>query len=138
MKKFCIILLLGLLITGSVFAQWGNNGYNQTAQTLQTITGTLQIINGILAIVNASNQVYYVPNLQPFYGTYGMYINTTVTVYGNVANNYIDLSRFMVCGIWYNLPVYNYYYVPPILPMYVPKYVPPPSRTYMGWFGSCW
>jgi hypothetical protein len=80
MKKIGIILLLALLTAGSVFAQWGNNGYNQTAQTLQTITGTLQIINGILAIVNASNQVYYVPNLQPYVGMNGMFVNNPISV----------------------------------------------------------
>jgi uncharacterized membrane protein len=133
MKKLIIVLLLGILIAGSVFAQWGN-GYNQTAQTLQTITGTLQIINGILAIVNASNQVYYVPNLQPYYGVNGMYVNTTVTVYGNITNNnYFDPYRFMVFGTWYNFPVYNYYYAPPPQTMYIP----PPPRYYHGRYGSC-
>jgi len=139
MKRLFIILLLGLLIAGSVFAQWGNNGYNQTAQTLQTITGTLQIINGILAIVNASNQVYYVPNLQPYYGVNGLFVNTTVTVYGNIGNNnYCDPYRFMVGGTWYNFPIYNYY-VPPIMPLYVPMYVPmyAPLPMPKGYF-RCW
>jgi len=31
MKKLVIVLLLGILIAGSAFAQWGN-GYNRTAQ----------------------------------------------------------------------------------------------------------
>lgn len=136
MKKLVIVLLLGLLIGGSVFGQWCGNGYNQTAQTLQTITGTLQIINGILAIVNAANQVYYVPNLQPYYGANGMFINSTVTVYGNIINNYCDPYRFMLGGTWYNFPLYNYY-VPPIVPMYVPMYTPPPPRVYPGHFGPC-
>jgi hypothetical protein len=129
MKKLIIVLLLGLLIAGSVFAQWGGHGYNPAAQTMQTITGTLQIINGILAIVNANNQVYYVPNLQPYVGANGMYVNTTVTVYGTIGNNnYCDPYRFMAGGTWYNFPVYNYYYAPP--PVYVPMYMPPPPRYY--------
>jgi hypothetical protein len=132
MKKLIIVLLLGILIAGSAFAQWGND-YNRNAQTLQTITGTLQIINGILAIVNANNQVYYVPNLQPYYGANGMCVNTTVTLYGNIANNnYFETSRFMVGGTWYNFPVYNYYYAPMPQPMYVP-----PLRYYPGRYGSC-
>jgi len=123
MRKFVIVLLLGLLIAGSAFAQYGYN-YNRTAQTLQTITGTLQIINGILAIVNASNQVYYVPYLQPYYGVNGMFINTPITVYGSIGgNNYCDPSRFMVSGTWYNFPYA--YYAPPVQPVYVP--IPPPS-----------
>jgi hypothetical protein len=131
MKKLIIILLLGLLIAGSTFAQWGY-GYNRTAQTLQTISGTLQIINGILAIVNANNQVYYVPNLQPYYGVNGMFVNTAVTVYGSIgSNNYCEPSRFMVFGTWYNFPVYNYYYSLPPQPMYTP---PPMPRGYYG----CW
>jgi hypothetical protein len=130
MKKFVIILLLVFLIAGSAFAQWGY-GYNRTAQTLQTISGTLQIINGILAIVNANNQVYYVPNLQPYYGINGMYVNTAVTVYGNFGiNNYFEPYRFMVFGTWYNFPVYNYYYSMPPQPMYVPMYTPPPMPYY--------
>jgi len=125
MKKLVIILLLVLLTSGSVFAQWGNNDFNQTMQALQTISGTLQIINGVLAIVNASNQVYYVPNLQPYYGANGLFINTPVTVYGVIGNNnYCNPYRFMVGGMWYNFPVYNYYYAPP--PVYAPRYAPPP------------
>ena len=142
MKKLCIILLLILLIAGSAFAQWGGNGYNQTAQTLQTISGTLQIINGILAIVNAANQVYYVPNLQPYYGANGLYVNTFVTVYGTIANNYCSPYSFMFGGTWYNFPGYNYYvpptvYVPMYVPptTYVPMYTPPPSYYFplFGW-----
>ena len=142
MKKLFIVLLLGLLIAGSAFAQWGGNGYNQTAQTLQTISGTLQIINGILAIVNAANQVYYVPNLQPYYGANGMYVNTFVTVYGSIANNYCSPYSFMFGGTWYNFPGYNYYvpptvYVPMYVPpyTYVPMYTPPPSYYFplFGW-----
>jgi len=134
MKKLVIVLFLGILITGSVFAQWGN-GYNRTAQTLQTITGTLQIINGILAIVNASNQVYYVPNLQPYYGAYGLLDNTTITLYGNIGNNnYFNPYSFMVSGTWYNFPVYNYYapYAPP--PVFIPMYVPMYTPCYPGYF----
>jgi len=141
MKKFFIVLLLGILIAGSAFAQWGN-GYNQTAQTLQTISGTLQIINGILAIVNAANQVYYVPNFQPYYGVNGLYVNTFVTVYGSIANNYCSPYSFMLGSTWYYFPGYNYYvpptvyvpmYVPP--PTYVPMYTPPPSYYFplFGW-----
>jgi hypothetical protein len=132
MKKLLIILSLALLTAGSGFAQWNNNGYNQTAQTLQTITGTLQIINGVLAIVNAANQVYYVPNLQPYVGANGMFINTTVTVYGNVANNFCAPSRFMASGTWYNFPA-PVYYAPPVVPVYAPMYFPPPMpRTFYG------
>jgi len=124
MKKIFIILLLCTLTAGSVFAQWGNNGYNQTAQTLQTISGTLQIINGVLAIVNANNQTYYVPSLMPYVGANGLFVNTPVTVYGNVGNNYyFEPSRFMVAGTWYTFPVVNYY-APPVVPVYVPMYTP--------------
>jgi len=134
MKKLVIALLLGLLIAGSVFAQWVY-GYNPAPQT---ITGTLQIINGIFAIVNVNKQVYYVPGLQPYYGTNGMYLNTTVTVYGNITNNFCVPYSFMVYGTWYSCPVYNYY-VPPTLPVYAPVYIPmyaPPllPRAYVGWY----
>jgi hypothetical protein len=128
MKKLSIVILLILLTSGSLFAQWGNNDFNQTAQTLQTITGTLQIVNGILAIVNASNQVYYVPNLQPYVGMNGMFVNTPVTVYGVIGNNnFCAPSRFMVGGMWYNFPVYNFY-VPPVQPVFVPTNMPPMHR----------
>ena len=131
MKKLVIVLLLGLLIAGSAFAQWGYV-YTPAAPTLQTITGTLQIINGILAIVNPSNQVYYVPNLQPYYGINGMYVNTTVTVYGITNNNYCEPFCFLAYGTWYNLPIYSYYYAPPPQPIYVPL---PQPRAYFGRFG---
>ena len=134
MKKFVIVLLLGLLMAGSVFAQWGSNGYN--AQTPQIITGTLQIIYGTLAVVTAGNQVYYVPNLQPYYGVNSLYVNTAVSVYGNIAGNYCEPSSFMVNGTWYSIPVYNYY-VPPSQSMYVPMYSPPSlPRYYPGRFGT--
>jgi hypothetical protein len=142
MKKLVVVLLLGLLIAGSVFAQWGGNGYNPAAQTPQIITGTLQMIYGMLAIVTAGNQVYYVPNLQPYYGVNGLYINTSVSVYGNVGNYYCEPSSFLVNGTWYNFPVYNYYvppaqsmYVPMYAPMYTPSYLP---RYYYGRFGPYW
>jgi len=133
MKKLVIVLLLGLLMAGSVFAQWGY-GYNPAAQTLQTITGSLQIINGMLAIVNSGGQVYYVPNLYSYYGVNGMYINANVTVYGIITNiNYCEPLSFMVYGIWYNIPVYYYYYyyAPPFQQIYTP-YLPP--RGYPGYF----
>jgi hypothetical protein len=132
MKKLIIVLLLGLLIAGSVFAQWGY-GYNPAAQTLQTITGTLQLINGMLAIVSPGNQVYYVPNLYSYYGTNGMYINTNVTVYGIITNgNYCEPFSFFIYGTWYTIPVYYYYYAPPYQQMYVPFL---PTRGYSGYFG---
>jgi hypothetical protein len=140
MKKLVIVLFLGLLIVGSVFAQWGGNWYNPPAQTLQTITGTLQIINGTLAIVTVGNQVYYVPGLRPYYGINGMYVNTTVTVYGYTTGNYCEPSSFMVYGTWYNCPVYNYYAPQPMsVYMYVPMYAPPLlPRAYPGRFGPYW
>jgi len=133
MKKFVIVLLLGLLTAGSAFAQWGYY-YYPPAQTPQTITGTLQIINGRLAIVNSGNQVFYVPNLQPYYGVNGMYANTTVTVHGIVNGNYLEPFSFMVYGTWYTLPInnYYYYYAPPPQTIYVP--VPQPM-VYFGRFG---
>jgi len=135
MKKLVIVLLLGLLITVSVFSQWGFYGYNPAAQTPQTITGTLQVIYGMLAIVNANNQVYYVPNLQPFYGINGMYVNTTVSVYGIITNNYCAPLSFMASGTWYNIPAYNYY-VPPYPLMYGSIYAPPSPYLpyYYGYF----
>ena len=141
MKKLAIVLLLGLLIAGSAFAQWGYV-YTPAAPTLQTITGTLQIINGVFAIVSSGNQVYYVPSLRPYYGVNGMYINSTITVYGSIAaNNYFEPFRFMVYGTWFNLPVYNYYYYAPSpQTIYVPMYAPPSlPRVYPGryvWCGS--
>jgi hypothetical protein len=139
MKRLVIVLFLGLLIAGSVFAQWGGNCYNPPAQTLQTITGTLQMINGMLSIVTASNQVFYVPSLRPYYGVNGMYVNTTVTVYGYITNNYCEPSSFMVYGTWYyNYPVYNYY-APPSVSVYVPMYSPPLLHGYYpGRFGPYW
>jgi len=132
MKKLVIVLLLGLVTAGSAFAQWGYY-YTPGVQTPQTITGTLQMINGILAIVNSGNQVYYVPNLQPYYGINGMYVNTTVTVYGITNNNYCEPFCFMVYGTWYNTSMYNYYYYAPSLqPIYVPL---PQPRVYFGRFG---
>jgi len=137
MKKLAIVLFLGLLIAGSAFAQWGGTGYS--VQTPQIITGTLQIIYGMLAVVTTGNQVYYVPNLQPYYGVNSMYLNTTVSVYGNVANNYCEPSSFMVNGTWYSIPVYNYYVPPSSYPMYVPMYTSPYlPRYYYGRFGPYW
>jgi hypothetical protein len=140
MKKLVIVLLLGLLIAGSVFAQWGGNGYNLAVQTPQIITGTLQRFFGVLAVVTAGNQVYYVPSLQPYYGVNNMYVNTTVSVYGNIGNNYCEPSSFLVNGTWYSLPVYNYYVPPsPYVPMYVPMYAPPSLPRYCpGRFGPYW
>ena len=136
MKKLVIVLLFGLLLGGSAFAQWGY-GYNPAPLNMQTVTGTLQVINGVFAIVGSGNQVYYVPNLQPYYGINGMYLNTAVTVYGNIAtNNYCEPFSFMVYGKWHNLPIYNYYYyyyAPPAQPIYVP--VPQP-RSYPVPYGS--
>jgi len=135
MKKLAIVLLLGLLIAGSAFAQW-TYYYYPPAQTLQTITGTLQIINGRLAIVNSGNQVYYVPNLQPYYGINGMYVNTTVTVYGITNSNYFEPYSVMIYGTWYTLPVYNYYYyAPPPQTIYVPLQQPMVYPGRFGWWG---
>ena len=131
MKKLVIVLLLGLLIGGSVFAQW--SGYGYYTPNVQTITGTLLIINGTLAIVNANNQVYYVPNLNPYYGVNGMYVNTAVAVYGNVAGNFCDPYRFMAGGTWYTFPTYNYY-TPPYTQMYVPMYAPSYWPGYYYWY----
>jgi len=138
MKKLVIVLLLSLLAAGSGFAQWVYY-YYPPAQTPQTITGTLQIINGRLAVVNSGNQVYYVPNLQPYYGMNGMYVNTTVTVHGITNSNYFEPYSFMIYGTWYNLPVNNYYYTynyapPPSQRIYVPQ---PQPRYYPGYFGPC-
>ena len=139
MKKLVIVLLLGLLIAGSVFAQWAY-GYNPAAQTPQLLTGTLQIVNGMLAIVGYGYQVYYVPNLQPYYGVNGMYVNSAVSVYGNLfSNNYCEPFSFLVNGAWYNLPRYNYYYAPycyapPSQSIYVP-YQPIVYPSWYGWYG---
>jgi hypothetical protein len=131
MKKLIIVLLLGFLIAGSVFAQWVY-GYNPATQTLQTITGTLQMVNGVLAIVNSGNEVIYVANLQPYYGINGLYINTNVTVYGIITNkHYCEPLSFLVYGVWYNLPAYVYYYAPMPQPMYMPFQTP---RAYAGYF----
>jgi hypothetical protein len=149
MKKFLVVFLLGLLIAGSAFAQWGNNSFAQTLQTpqtpqtTQTISGSLQIINGTLAIVNAANQVYYVPNLQPYYGANGLFVNAFVTVCGAIANNFCSPHSFMAGGTWYILPGYNNnappvqpaYYVPPVVVLVVPMYAPPQNcyPRYYGW-----
>ena len=133
-KKLVIVLLLGLLTAGSAFSQWVYY-YYPPAQTLQTITGTLQIINGRLAIVNSGNQVFYVPNLQPYYGINGMYVNTAVTAYGIVNSNYFEPFSFMVYGTWYTLPAYNYYYTPPSQTIYVPYQQPRVYPNYYGWWG---
>jgi len=126
MKKFLVVFLLGLLIAGSAFAQnYGNAQAAPTPQIPQTISGILQIINGTLAIVGAANQVYYVPSLQPYYGAYGLYVNTFVSVYGTIANNYCSPYSFMTGGTTYTLPGSNIY-LPPVQPKYVPPaYVPP-------------
>jgi len=142
MKKFLVVFLLGLLIAGSAFAQWGNSGYNQTAQTLQTISGTLQMINGMLAIVSPPNGVYYVPNLMPYYGANGLFVNAFVTVYGAIANNYCSPYSFVAGGKWYILPECNNNvppvqptYGPPIMVLVVPMYISPPNwyPRYYGW-----
>jgi len=134
-KKLVIVLLLGLLTAGSAFSQWVYY-YYPPAQTLQTITGTLQIINGRLAIVNSGNQVFYVPNLHPYYGVNGMYVNTAVTVYGMTTNsNVFEPFSFMVYGTWYNLPAYNYYYAPPSQTLYVPLQQSRVFPGYYGWWG---
>ena len=128
MKKFLVVFLLGLLIAVSAFAQ-----------PAQTISGSLQIINGTLAIINAANQVLcYVPNLQPYYGANGLYVNAFVTVSGTIANNCCYPSSFMAGGTWYVVPEHNNNvqlvkpvqpaYIPPtyVSPTYVqPAYVPP-------------
>jgi len=119
MKKLVIVLLLGLLTAGSVFAQWVY-GFNPAAQSLQTITGTLQMVNGVPALVCYGNQVYYVPHLQPYLGVYGLCFNTNVTVHGIITNNnYCEPLSIMAYGAWYRLPVYVYYYTPPQT-MYMP------------------
>jgi hypothetical protein len=138
MRKFFVVILLGLLIAGSAFAEPG--GYGQTAQTAQTISGTLQVVNGVLAIINASNQVYYVPNLHPYYGSNGLCVNTYVTVWGAMANNSCSPYGFMVGGTWYILPGNNnnvppvQLCPPPVQQTYVPPqqiYVPPVQQTYV-------
>jgi hypothetical protein len=146
MKKFLVVFFLGLLIAGSAFAQWGNSGFTQTVQPAvpsQTISGTLQVINGTLAIVNAASQVYYVPNLQPYFGANGLCINTLVTVCGAITNNLCYPYSFMAGGTWYILPGYNNYvppvqpthYVPPVVVLVVPMYAPSQSYypRYYGW-----
>jgi len=133
MKKLVIVLLLGLLTASSAFTQWVYY-YYPPAQTLQTITGTLQIINGRLAIVNSGNQVYYVPNLQPYYGVNGMYVNTTVTVHGINNGTYFEPFSFMVYGTWYTLPAYNYYYPPSSQTIYVPYQQPRFYPNHYGWW----
>jgi len=142
MKKFLVVFLLSLLIAGSVFAQWGNNGYNQTAPTQRTISGTLQIINDMLAIVSPPNELYYVPNLQPYYGANGLSVNAFVTVYGTVANNFCSPYSFVVGGKWYVLPECKNdapqvqpTYGPPVVVLIVPMYTSPQScyPRYYGW-----
>jgi len=155
MKKFLVVFLLGLLIAGSAFAQqWGNNGSAQTTQTLQTsqtISGTLQVINGTLAIVCAANQVYYVPNLQPYFGANGLCANAFVTVCGTIVNNSCSPSSFMAGGAWYILPGSNnnvpppqqtqqtqqtqQMYVPPIVVLLVPIPVYTPPQYYPRYYG---
>jgi hypothetical protein len=154
MKKFLVVFFLGLVIAGSAFAQFGGyNGYNQTAQAQQTVSGTLQVINGTLAVVSAGNQVCYVPNLQPYYGANGLCVNTPVTVCGTIANNSCSPCSFMAGGAWYVLPGCNHYgpqvqsqptyfppvqqptYVPPIVVLVVPIYTTPPQGYYPPCYG---
>jgi hypothetical protein len=134
MKKIVIVLLLSFLTAGSAFAQWVYY-YYPPAQTQQTITGTLQINNGRLAIVNSGNQVYYVPNLQPYYGVNGMYVNTTVTVHGINNSYYFEPFSVLIYGTWYTLPAYYYYYyAPPSQQLYVPLSPPGFSTPGFGWW----
>jgi hypothetical protein len=137
MKKLVIVLFFNILTAGSAFAQWVYY-YYPPPQTVQTITGTLQIINGSLAIVNSGNQVFYVPNLQPYYGINGLYANTAVTVHGIVNNSYFEPLSFMLYGTWYSLPAYYYYYYAPPQPtqtIYVPLQQPTVYPGRFGWWG---
>ncbi|GHU30769.1 hypothetical protein FACS1894172_04560 [Spirochaetia bacterium] len=65
MKKFVLVLVIALSVTGMVSAQNRGNGWGYSETV--TVTGTLQLQNGTTAVANG-NTVYYVPALERYIG----------------------------------------------------------------------
>jgi hypothetical protein len=97
MRKFGLVVIIGLVAAGMVAAQgW-------TAQTL-TVSGTLQLQNGAIAVVNGGT-AYYVPTLERFIGFIdGLKEGAQVSVEGYAApNNYVQAVKLTIGGKSYDL-----------------------------------
>jgi hypothetical protein len=98
MKKFGLIVIIGLLAAGMVVAQ----GWSSQALT---VSGTLQLQNGAIAVVNGS-AVYYVPTLERFIGFIdGLKEGAQVSVEGWSAPNssYLQAVKLTIGGKSYDL-----------------------------------
>jgi hypothetical protein len=106
MRKFGLVLIIGLVTAGMAAAQgwggpWGNQGW--TAQTL-TVSGTLQLQNGTIAVVNGGT-AYYVPTLERFIGFIdGLKEGAQVSVEGlSGPANYLQAVKLTIGGKSYDL-----------------------------------
>jgi hypothetical protein len=104
MRKFGLVLIIGLAAAGMAAAQgwgspWGNQGW-----ATQTVSGTLQLQNGTIAVVNGG-AAYYVPALERFIGFIdGLKEGAQVSVEGlSGPNNYLQAVKLTIGGKSYDL-----------------------------------
>jgi hypothetical protein len=94
MKKFLVLLLIALAMTGQAFAGWGGPGQGPSSHGLPeagdsgsdlgsvTISGILAIVNGSLAVQDGSN-VYHIKSISRLMRTVpGLVIGAKVTLTG--------------------------------------------------------
>jgi len=110
MKKVFIMLLIGVLITGSVFAQRTERrsaqerGARQNRQSENNITveGTIKLSNGFVAVESGDN-VYIVPMLNRFIGfIYELKEGAAVKIEGTSFRNMISPVKVTIAGKSYD------------------------------------
>ena len=108
MKRFLILLVIAVLLTGSLFAQnRGNPPPPDVNRVPVTITGTLQLERGQIAI-KSGDSVYFVPRLMPLAGFIeGIKEGNTITITGFQRENFIRPTSMTVDGKTYDLPIMN-------------------------------
>jgi hypothetical protein len=114
MKKLLIILTIGLLLVGSLFAQnRSRSDFNHRSAESNSIT-----VNGVLALergsvtVRSENEgrtsVYYVPMLNRFIGFInGLREGANVSVEGYQFRNFIQPAKITIDGRAYDFTMQN-------------------------------
>ena len=94
MKRFVLVLVIALSVTGMVSAQNRGNGWGYSEKV--TLTGTLQLQNGTIAVAN-DNTVYYVPALERYIGFIdGLKEGAQISIDGYILGNRNSLQPVKV------------------------------------------
>jgi len=112
MKKFIVLTILALAVTGMISAQagfpggpWGRGGWGTTAETT-TVAGTIQIQNGVTVVVSG-NTTYYVPMLMRYAGLIdGIKEGAQISMEGFADINMFMPTAFTVAGKQYDLSTF--------------------------------